>query len=237
MRVSPVRELETAEPNLCRLALVRAGPTQRALDEDVVGSTPAGLSPAGRRDVRCMTRYWEWADAVVASPLRCARETAAGLAGDTPVALDPDLRPRHLGRFEGRSADELRAAWPEIHERWRAGDADFELVGAEAERSFRSRIAASLSRRMMGPHRSILVVSHLCVIRAIAAQLVVPLPPGRPWPAEMVLITRQERGRWSLGRRSSDPHPLRSPLERTGLSGRPCERPPEQHVERLIVRR
>jgi hypothetical protein len=51
----------------------------------------------------------------------------------------------------------------------------------------------------------------------------------------MALATRRSESSWALGRRSSDPDPLRSPLEREGLSG--CGEPfRERHVAALEVR-
>jgi len=225
-----------AGPRLCRLPMVRAGRTRIPRDEVLLGASPTGLSEAGRSEVKRLTQHWEWADAVVSSPLRRARETAALLAGNLPIALAPDLRPRELGPWEGRPPSALRAIRPDSWARWQSGDADFDLLDSEAPERFRARVAAALEALLASPHRSVLLVTHLCVIRTIAALLVGPLPPGRPWPAEMVLITRQQGGRFAFGRRTSDPEPLRSPLERCGLAGRPFERPPERHVASLEIR-
>ena len=221
-------------PRLCRLLLVRAGPTQIPREEMLLGALPTELSESGRRAVRELLRYWEFADAVVSSPLRRARETATLLAGHRPVALEPRLRPRDLGRWEGRPLAELRASRPDLYDRWQQGD-DVDLGDGESPERFLARVTAALDGLLAGPHHSVLVISHRCVIRAIAARLVAPLPPARPWPAEMVLLTRQSGERWGFGRRSSDPEPLRSPLERSGLSGRPFERPPERHVATLTI--
>ena len=225
-----------AGPRLCRLPMVRAGRTRIPRDEVLLGASPTGLSEAGRSEVKRLTQHWEWADAVVSSPLRRARETAALLAGNLPIALAPDLRPRELGPWEGRPPSALRAIRPDSWARWQSGDADFDLLDSEAPERFRARVAAALEALLASPHRSVLLVAHLCVIRTIAALLAGPLPPERPWPAEMVLLTRQQGGRFAFGRRTSDPEPLRSPLERCGLAGRPFERPPERHVASLELR-
>jgi hypothetical protein len=80
----------------------------------------------------------------------------------------------------------------------------------------------------------VLVVADGGVLRILAERLLErPLPEGRPHPGEMALLTRRESG-WHLGRRSSDPEPLRSPLERDGLSGT-GDFGPEHHVAPLQI--
>jgi broad specificity phosphatase PhoE len=168
----------------------------------------AGEGAGNRRDVVALTRFWEWAEIVISSPVSRARETAAILAGGAPVRIDPDLDPLAPAR---------------------------ETPANEREVAQTARVCRFLERALEGPYASMLVVSHQSTIRAIVDLLVAPLPPDRPFPAEMVLLTRQDAGRWALGRRTSDPVVLRSPLEATGLSGRPEERPPERHVASLEI--
>jgi broad specificity phosphatase PhoE len=226
-----------SDATLLRLSMVRAGPTDIARDGQLLGSMETQLSAAGCRAVEALRHHWEWAERVLSSPLRRARQTASLLAGDAEVRLEPALRARSLGPWEGRPPRELHAALPETYERWRAGDGDLELVGAESADVFQTRVARLVARLLEGGDRSLLLVSHLEVIRAIARQLGAPLPAARPWPAEMVLLTRREGGRFRLGRRTSDPEPLRTPFEWSGLSGSAEGREPERHVAPLTIRR
>src|SRR5262245_7088031 len=156
---------------LCRLSLVRAGATRVPREDVLLGSLPTGLSEAGRREVKRLTHYWEYAEAVVSSPLLRARETAVLLAGHHAVTLDASLRPRDLGRWEGRPTAELRSVWPDLHARWQSGDVDFDLPDSESPLDFRRRVASALGDLLAGPHHAILVVSHQDVIRAIATFL------------------------------------------------------------------
>lgn len=153
-----------------------------------------------------MTHYWEWAEAVIASPDRASRESAAILTGGGPVILDADLR-----------ATREAAGVPR----------------GEIGREQAAGIARFLERARQGQVESLLIVSRPSVIRRIAAELGEALPSGRPWPAEMVLLTERADGQWHLGRRSSDPPALESALEREGLSGDPDERPPDCRAGRL----
>jgi len=163
---------------------------------------------------------WEWADHVVASPLRRARESASVLCRDHAYDVDPRLRPVERGRYAGLVPEELRAEDPVGFEEWVAGDDDAAFPHGETRREFGLRVSDALAALASGPHASVLVVGHRDGIREIASALAgAALPAGRPAVAELALLTRDADGRWRLGRRSSDPPPLRSELERTGLSG------------------
>ena len=71
-------------------------------------------------------------DAIVTSDLGRARATAAHLAdrtGRTPV-VDPRLRERSFGLWEGLTGEEISARWPEEYALWRSGG---EPQGVDAE--------------------------------------------------------------------------------------------------------
>ncbi|MCW2604931.1 MAG: Phosphoglycerate mutase [Pseudonocardiales bacterium] len=62
-------------------------------------------------------------DLIVTSDLQRASATAAALAAATGLtaALDPRLRERSLGHWEGLTRDEVEARFPEEFAQWRAG--------------------------------------------------------------------------------------------------------------------
>lgn len=221
-----------ADRRLSRLLMVRAGETEPAQSEILLGGLPVGLSAQGRRHVEALKHYWEWADGVVSSPVVRALDTARILAGRRSIRIDPDLRARELGSWEGRPGSELTS---EDHRLWLEGDLA-DLPGAEPAQSDSERAQRFWERVREGPCASLLVVSHQSTIRRIAQRLGAPLPAGRPLPAEMILLTRRRGPVWSLGRRSSDPPALRSPLERTGMSGAPDARRRDRDVGRLEIR-
>jgi broad specificity phosphatase PhoE len=200
---------------LCRLLLVRAGSTQGPRERD----DPA-LSDAGRREIAALRRHWEWADHVVASPLQRAHESASILCRNRAFDVDPRLRPVERGRYAGLAPEELQAQDPVVFEEWAAGDDHAAFPHGETRCEFRLRVRDALAALASRPEASVLVVAHRDGIREIAAALAgAALPAGRPAVAELALLTRDADGRWRPGRRSSDPPPLRSELERTGLSG------------------
>lgn len=106
----------------------------------------------------------------------------------------------------------------------------------ETPEELRTRVAGLLRRLRQCGLISPLLVAHGDVIRAIVEQETgAQLPPGRPGPGELVLLTRVHDGPFRLGRRSSDPTPLQSSLEREGLSGDEAAHE-ERHVAHLELR-
>ena len=224
-------ECETRTSRLRRLVLLRPGSTNGPRERG-----DPSLSGAGRREIEGLRHHWEWAERVLASPLRRALETASILCRAGEVGVDPRLRPLERGRFAGLSSEELHAADPILFEDWASGSDDAAFPFGETRQALRTRVEHALAELCSGPHASILIVSHRDVIRTIVAALAgARLPPGRPGIAELALVTRDGDDRWRLGRRSSDPAPLQSALERTGLrgDGDPWD---ERHVAPLELR-
>ena len=87
--------------------------------------------------------------ALYSSDLKRAWSTSEPLAAalQLPLIAEPALRERAFGIFEGRTFDEIKAAWPEQAESWRKRDPDFAPAeGGESLRAFRDRIVAVVQR-------------------------------------------------------------------------------------------
>ena len=220
---------------LRRLVLVRAGATDYHAEDRLLGTTDAPLSGAGRAALRERRRHWEWVDGVLSSPLVRARESASILAGNVVVTLLPALGPRSYGHWEGLRPDEIERRDPIGFADWQAGR-PVAVPRGESLAAFQTRVRSAVEALLRASHVSPLVVTHGDVIREIVSEWVgEPLPDGRPHPGEMVLASRVHGGKFRLGRRSSDPAPLRSSLEREGLSG-VDPGSPERHVAHLEIR-
>jgi broad specificity phosphatase PhoE len=220
-------------PRLRRLLLVRAGSTSAHEAGRWVGSLDPPLCAVGRAQLRARRRHWEWADGVVASPLQRAYQSATLLVGHHAVPLDTGLRARDYGSWQGLRIDEIRARDPIAFADWQAEDESSGIPGAEPLLAFRGRVSEAIGRIARTGAVSLLAVTHGDVIREIVLALTGGrLPADRPRPGELVLLTRTGEAPFRLGRESSDPPPLRSCLERTGLSG---SGPwlPERHIGTL----
>jgi 2,3-bisphosphoglycerate-dependent phosphoglycerate mutase len=93
-----------------RFLLVRHGETDWNAEGRLQGHTDRPLSDYGRRQARQLAEELrdEQLDAIYASDLARARETAEIVGGrlDLPVVLDPELREKDWGNWEGLTAVE-----------------------------------------------------------------------------------------------------------------------------------
>jgi len=146
-----------------QLYLVRHGETNWNRERRIQGSTDIPLNETGREQARetgrlLARRSW---DAIYASPLSRAFETASIIAGEVglpaPTAV-PALVERNYGAVEGMTGDQIEAAFP--------GNA--EVPGREEREDVVSRVLpALLEIAERHPGQAVLVVGHGGVIRSV----------------------------------------------------------------------
>ncbi|GAA4713821.1 histidine phosphatase family protein [Phytohabitans rumicis] len=111
---------------MTRLIVWRHGNTDWNASDRVQGQTDTALNDLGREQAAAAAPLIAalHPDAIVASDLRRAADTAAALAGLTglPVRTDPRLRERSYGQWQGLTITEVAAHFPEQYTRWRAGE-------------------------------------------------------------------------------------------------------------------
>ena len=62
-----------------------------------------------------------------------------------PVTVEPRLGERHFGRFQGHTADEIAARWPDDFQRWRQRDPDWPIPEGESGAIFGLRVLDALA--------------------------------------------------------------------------------------------
>jgi uncharacterized phosphatase len=146
--------------SMTRISIVRHGQTDWNLHKRIQGSTDIPLNHTGRAEaaeagVRLRDRSW---DAIVASPLVRADETARIIAGElglsAPVTVD-DITERHHGEIEGLTFSERQSRFPD----------GVAVPGLESRQDVLDRVLPALGR-IAEQHqgKSVLVVSHGGVI-------------------------------------------------------------------------
>lgn len=169
------------------ILLVRHGETEWNSQRRIQGQLDVPLNATGREQARSLAARLAGVaiDAVYASDLARARQTAEPVAEalGLPLRLDERLRERHFGGLQGRYYEELQRDAPQVHERMRARDLDFDLDGGETLPRFHRRVCdafADLAARH--PQGRIVVVSHGgvldCLYRLAGA---IPLEAPRTW--------------------------------------------------------
>lgn len=153
---------------MTRLVLVRHGQSEWNAQHRIQGHSGSGLTPRGRAQAEG-TAAWVAAthpDAVlVSSDLPRCRETAGPIAGalDVAVIVDPQLRERSFGRWEGLTMEGVQAADPQLWTRWRSGEDVVAEVGGESGDVLAQRVTTALHRHVEsagGEGRTIVVVTH-----------------------------------------------------------------------------
>ncbi len=135
---------------------------------------------------------------IVSSDLGRAVTTAEALSGLTgvPVDVDPLLRERSFGEWEGLTADEIGSRWPEQFAVWRAGG-DPHRMGAESRAAVAERFADAVVRHAdsLDGAQTLVVVAHGAAI-GLGIGALLGLEPDRR------LVAGLHNAHWSLVRPS-----------------------------------
>jgi glucosyl-3-phosphoglycerate phosphatase len=131
-----------------KLVLWRHGQTTYNAERRFQGQNDVPLNDVGREQARRAAPYLAAMKptAIFSSDLSRAAETAAVLARLTglTVQLDKDLRERGGGSWEGKTADEIRAQFPEAFANWAPADGETASAVADRASAAMERIADSL---------------------------------------------------------------------------------------------
>jgi broad specificity phosphatase PhoE len=159
---------------MTRLLLLRHGQSEWNAQGRWQGWADPPLTDEGRDQARRAGRALGPFDAVVASTLHRAADTAAIIAdvlGIGPVLTDPDLRERDAGQWQGLTRDEIEAGWPGALRDGVRPD------GYEGDTSVLDRVHRALARvaGRAGDDGTVAVVTHGGVIYALEGACGEPL--------------------------------------------------------------
>ena len=167
------------------LIFVRHGETDWNAQHRWQGHSDTALNDVGREQARRLAERARAVDALYSSDLARARETAEIIAErlGLEMRLDPRLRERGFGSWEGMTTEEIESSFPDEQARWRAG------IGAgahdaESFEAFAARVG-SFVEEVVPRHDG-------------EAMLVVDPrghDPGRPRPRDRASITSATTGR------------------------------------------
>jgi probable phosphoglycerate mutase len=157
-----------------KLHFIRHGETDWNTGHRVQGHTDVPLSTRGEEQARELAeRLAGWPiEAIFSSDLRRALDTARPLADrlGLEVRIDPILRERNFGAFEGLHDSEVEAQLDDADAFWR--DPDTRPDGGESRRELWERVGGFLDRLLADPPADeIAIVSHGGTIRLAAAYL------------------------------------------------------------------
>lgn len=189
------------------ILLIRHGETEWNRMRRMQGHIDIPLNDAGQRQAQALVAALvaERPQAIYASDLQRARATAqpAADALDLPLTLDPALRERCFGAFEGLMYDEIRTRYPEAFARMQARDPHAQFPAGERKAEtlddfYRRAVGAvaRLARRHAGERLAI--VTHGGVLDCLYREAT-----GKPLDAERdfgILNAAINRLQWRDGR-------------------------------------
>jgi probable phosphoglycerate mutase len=154
---------------LTNIILIRHGETAWNAERRLQGHLDIPLNGEGERQARLLAEALspEAIDIVVASDLQRARQTAQAVATlrGLPLQIDPGLRERCYGGFEGLLYSEIEQRFPAEFAAWQARDIDAILPSGkncgETFRQFYTRATnAILGLARAHPGRTLAMVAH-----------------------------------------------------------------------------
>ena len=186
-----------------RLVLVSHAPT--AATRAAAFPVDEPVDPHGLADATAAAATIRRVDLALCAPARRCTQTADAL-GLTPT-VDPALRDGDLGRWHGRTLDEVSATEPEGVAAW-LRDPSAAPHGGESIHDLLARAGAWL-RELPTDHGAIMAITHPMVIRALIIDAIAATPASF-WRIDVAPLTQTVlRGaghRWTLQRTGS---PLR----------------------------
>ena len=150
---------------MTELVLIRHGETDMNRELRFQGHVNVGLNAIGLEQARRLATRMagEAADAVYASDLLRARQTAEPIAGE--LALQPvsesGLREQSFGRVDGMRVDDIQRDHPEAWAGWLRFEEDFAMPEGESTREFHARVMEAVQRVVAAhPMQRVVVVTH-----------------------------------------------------------------------------
>jgi broad specificity phosphatase PhoE len=152
---------------MARILLVRHGQSEWNADGRWQGQADPPLSELGEQQAVAAARAVGVVDAIYSSDLERASRTAAliGAQLGTDVLLDPRLRERHAGPWQGLTRAEIAEGWPGFLESGERPD------GYEADPSVIARVMASLDAIADAHDGDVLVITHGGIVKVLERHL------------------------------------------------------------------
>jgi len=137
-------------------------------------------------------------DAIYASPARRTFATAEQVAQivGRPIELEPKLRERRFGEWDGLYFKEIEERHPDTYQAWKKDPVNFTPTGGETVPELQLRVVAAV-QNIVGKHsgQTLVVVTHVGPIRALVSHAFqIPLSQHRQLRIDYGSVTRIDYG-------------------------------------------
>jgi broad specificity phosphatase PhoE len=205
-------------PENMRILFVRHGETESNVEDRYMGHLDSPLSTRGVEQAKAVAARLagEGIDALVTSDLGRALSTARHIADacHLEMILDPRLRERHAGEFQGLLAEEARARYPDYFIESADPTPETSIPGGESAVQIQERVVPLLEEvcpQYAG--RTVALVTHGIVIRTMFWRLL-ECSYAAAFRARVdnagLTVFRAKNGRWALQSWNDTEHLSRS---------------------------
>ena len=169
---------------MTQVILIRHGETLWNKERRMQGHSDSPLSETGLRQAQLLGRRLATMkfDALYSSDSGRAHHTARCVAEATghAVVVEPGLRERSFGVFEGLTRDEMIARYPDDYARFKSRDPHYAMPRGESGVAFRARAIACMDG-IVARHREqhVVVVTHGLVLD-VFYRIAMGIPPEEP---------------------------------------------------------
>jgi probable phosphoglycerate mutase len=191
---------------MTQIILIRHGETVWNQQRRMQGHSDSPLSETGMRQAGQLARRLKQItfNALYSSDSGRAHHTARSVAEVTghDIVLEPRLRERHFGVFEGLTGSEIETSFPAEYARFKTRDQAYVIPGGESALQFRARVFSCLQEIADRHGRELVVViTHGLVLDAVY-RAALGIPPELPRIHELVNAginrLRYDGGAWHV---------------------------------------
>lgn len=152
--------------------VVRHGETEWNRERRMQGQRDSSLSPLGREQARRLGERLKATpfQALYVSDLQRALDTAREVVDRAPVepVVDPLLRERAFGIFEGLTAEDMKTRYPDEYARFKTRDPDYAVPEGESARVFHQRVVTWYEAMVQRhPGETVVTVTHGQVLASL----------------------------------------------------------------------
>ena len=156
--------------------LIRHGETDFNKKRFFYGKADVSINETGKEQASNIHQLLKGRDIsrIYTSQLKRTQETATIIFPDQIPKAYKALNERDFGLWEGRTANEIQAAFPLVWEEWLESPFDVTPSKAEPFQKFKDRVQSIVEEIRETDHDEIAIVGHLGVLRLIYQFLVDP---------------------------------------------------------------
>jgi len=175
---------------MTEIILIRHGQTVWNTERRMQGHSDSPLTEKGLRQAQLLAKHLASLsfDALYSSDTGRAQHTARCVAEATGhrLNIEPRLRERNFGVFEGLTRDEMIAGYPDDYARFKSRDQHFAMPRGESGVAFYARAIACMDEIIARhPQQQVAIVTHGLVLD-VFYRLAMGIPPEEPRIHELV---------------------------------------------------